>query len=334
MDPQHLLNGSKIRVALKAACTNLDECTPDTLVEEVSRSLYNNMTEDEIDKACILAARSQIEKEPEYNAVAARLLLNVICKEVFDEKRSALTYEKLCRENFHSAIKKGIENELIDVSMLSYDFDKLSRALVPERDHLFLYMGLQTIYDRYLLHIRKKRIEVPQYFWMRVAMGLAMNEPEKNERAIEFYEVLSTFRFISSTPTLFNAGTLHPQLSSCYLSTIDDDLEHIFKVIQDNALLSKWAGGIGNDWTNIRATGARIKGTNGESQGVVPFLKVANDTAIAVNQGGKRKGAICAYLETWHLEIDEFLELRKKIQEMREGAPMICILQTGYQIFL
>ncbi len=314
---QSPLDWGYVQSVITGACKNLAECDSTVLIEEVSRSLYNNMSEEEIDTACILSARAQIEKEPAYSSVAARLLLNVISKEVFGERRSPLTYEKLCRDNFKKSIERGVEHELLSKDLLSFDFKKLSQALVPERDLLFQYMGLQTIYDRYLLHRNKRRIEAPQYFWMRVAMGLAVMEPEKNDRAIEFYEVLSTFRFVSSTPTLFNAGTLHPQLSSCYLSTINDDLENIFKVIQDNALLSKWAGGIGNDWTNVRATGARIKGTNGASQGVVPFLKVANDTAIAVNQGGKRKGAVCAYLESWHLEIEEFLELRKNTGDER-----------------
>src|SRR6185437_14306715 len=199
---------------------------------------------------------------------------------------------------------------------------RLAASLQLDRDRQFTYMGAQTLYDRYLIHHEGRRLETPQYFWMRVAMGLAVNEGEsRNERATEFYEILSTFRFISSTPTLFNAGTPHPQLSSCYLSTVMDDLEHIFKVIGDDAKLSKWAGGLGNDWTNIRATGAHIKGTNGTSQGVIPFMKVANDTAVAVNQGGKRKGAMCAYLETWHLDIEDFLELRKNTGDERRRTP-------------
>ncbi len=191
-------------------------------------------------------------------------------------------------------------------------------ALVPERDTLFPYHGLQTIYDRYLLHIDGRRIEAPQYFWMRVAMGLAIGEGNrKNDLTIDFYNMLSSFRFTSATPTLFNSGTLHPQLSSCYLSTVSDDLDNIFKVIADNAKLSKWAGGLGNDWTNIRATNSHIHGTNGQSQGVIPFLKVVSDTAVAVNQGGKRKGAVCSYLETWHLDVEEFLDLRKNTGDDR-----------------
>jgi ribonucleoside-diphosphate reductase alpha chain len=311
------LSWEEIHQDLIQATLGLDSCSAEPLLEEISHSLYNQITEQEIDQAKILSARARIEKEPEYNAVAVRLLLNVLYKEVFGEKRSALNYRKLCHQNFASMLSLGIENDLVSKDLLSYDLERIAAALIPERDLLFQYMGLQTVYDRYLLHVSKRRIETPQYFFMRVAMGLALGEKDKEARAIEFYELLSSFRFMSSTPTLFNAGTLHPQLSSCYLSTIDDDLLHIFKVVQDNAMLSKWAGGIGNDWTNVRATGARIKGTNGESQGVVPFLKVANDTAIAVNQGGKRKGAVCAYLETWHLEIEEFLELRKNTGDDR-----------------
>jgi len=312
------LDWEEVRSDIINSCQNLAPCSAENLIEEVSRSLYNGIGTAELDKAKILAARSQIEKDPAYSTAAARLLMNVIYKEVFNQRRTPLTYQKVCRDNFESSIKLCVENRLLDESLLSYDFKKLSAALAPERDHLFQYMGLQILFDRYLLHINKRRVETPQYFWMRVAMGLANNEAkDKEQRAIQFYNTLSTFRFISSTPTLFNAGTLHPQLSSCYLSTINDDLDHIFKVVKDNALLSKWAGGIGNDWTNVRASGARIKGTNGESQGVVPFLKVANDTAIAVNQGGKRKGAVCAYLETWHLEIEEFLELRKNTGDDR-----------------
>jgi len=201
--------------------------------------------------------------------------------------------------------------------MKSYDLERLAEVIDPERDGLFPYLGLQTIYDRYLLHIEGRRFEAPQYFWMRVAMGLAIDETDKNARAIEFYNILSTFRFTSATPTLFNAGTLHPQLSSCYLSTVADDLDGIFKAIADNAKLSKWAGGLGNDWTNIRATNSHIKGTNGQSQGVIPFLKVVSDTAVAVNQGGKRKGAVCSYLETWHLDVEEFLDLRKNTGDER-----------------
>ena len=311
------LQWESIKRRLISACKGLASCNASELIDEVSRTLYNFMRQDEVDKALVLAARTRIEKDPAYATVAARLLLHIVYTEVFGSKDVTESLNTVYRENFKHFIKKGIDNDRLSKDLLDFDIEKLAAALEPERDNLFLYMGLQTVYDRYLLHVDKRRIETPQYFWMRVAMGLSVNEPEKEKRAVEFYNMLSSFRFVSSTPTLFNSGTLHPQLSSCYLSTIDDDLEHIFKVVSDNAKLSKWAGGLGNDWTNVRATGAQIKGTNGESQGVIPFLKVANDTAVAVNQGGKRKGAVCAYLETWHIEIEEFLELRKNTGDER-----------------
>lgn len=301
------------------SCRNLETiCSPQKVSEEVFRMLYDGITPEEINKALILAAKSLIEKEPEYTYVAARLLLKVIYKEVFTKSYSPDKLEAAHSEHFKNYITLGIENERLSPILLEFDLERIANALLLDRDLKFTYIGLQTIYDRYLIHLDGKRIETPQYFWMRVAMGLAYKEgDQKNERAIEFYHVLSSFYFVSSTPTLFNSGTNHPQLSSCYLSTVKDDLSHIFKVISDDAMLSKWAGGLGNDWTNIRATGAYIKGTNGKSQGVIPFLKVANDTAVAVNQGGKRKGAMCAYLETWHMDIEDFLELRKNTGDER-----------------
>lgn len=312
------LHWERVIDTIEEACAGLRETDPNALIEEVSRSVYNNIPEADLDRATVLAARTRIEHDPEYSIVAARLLLNIAYREVFGEDMSLEEFQQTHAPNFSKYIHNGIESELLSKDLLRFDLDTLAMALKPERDLDFLYLGVQTIYDRYLLHVNKRRIEVPQYMFMRVAMGLALNEgPQKEQRAIEFYNTLSTFRFVSSTPTLFNSGTLHPQLSSCYLSTIGDDLNHIFKVVADNAKLSKWAGGIGNDWTGVRATGAKIKGTNGESQGVIPFLKVANDTAVAVNQGGKRKGAVCAYLETWHLEIEEFLELRKNTGDDR-----------------
>jgi ribonucleoside-diphosphate reductase alpha chain len=312
------LDWAPARKKIELACAGLSECSAEEISDEVSRSLYNEMSEEEIEKALTLAARTKIERDPAYQIVAARLLLDTIYREVLDIELGDSTLEQEYRGNFETYIKKGVGAGRLAPGLLAYDLVRISSALAPKRDNLFLYIGLQTVYDRYLLHIDNQRIETPQYFWMRVAMGLAAEEPyDKEGRAIEFYNLLSNFRFVSSTPTLFNAGTLHPQLSSCYLTTVNDDLEHIFKCVSDNAKLSKWAGGLGNDWTNVRATGARIKGTNGESQGVIPFLKVANDTAIAVNQGGKRKGAMCAYLETWHLEMEEFLELRKNTGDDR-----------------
>ncbi len=314
-----LLEPSRIREEIQHCCRNLDDhCSSQEISEEVFRTLYDGITPDEINKALILAAKTQIEREPDYTYVAARLLLKVIYKEVFGRTCAPIEREHIHRKHFRHYLEEGIKNDRLSPGLLDYDLNRIAGALQIDRDLKFSYMGLQTIYDRYLLHLDGRRIETPQYFWMRVAMGLAMDEgDQKEERAIEFYNVMSMFYFISSTPTLFNAGTLHPQLSSCYLSTVMDDLEHIFKVISDDARLSKWAGGLGNDWSNIRATGAYIKGTNGKSQGVIPFLKVANDTAVAVNQGGKRKGAMCAYLETWHLDIEDFLELRKNTGDER-----------------
>jgi ribonucleoside-diphosphate reductase alpha chain len=317
LDPQH------VRRKLIRACAGMDDrCDWRDMAEETLANLYDGVRLEEIDKAMIFAAKARIEREPAYSFVAARLLLNVIYREVLprdaDDNQNAVTLEASHRAHFADYLRHGVDLGRLDSSLLTFDLDKISAALCLERDTRFTYMGLQTVYDRYLTHSAGRRLETPQYFWMRVAMGLAVLENEqKNERAIEFYELLSSLRFVSSTPTLFNSGTLHPQLSSCYLSTVMDDLEHIFKVISDDAKLSKWAGGLGNDWTNVRGTGATIRGTNGESQGVVPFLKVANDTAVAVNQGGKRKGAMCAYLETWHLDIEDFLELRKNTGDER-----------------
>ena len=282
------------------------------------RNLYDGVPLDEVYKASILAARTLIEKDPDYTFATARLLLHTIFKEDprprSDAGRDA---PQAYADYFPQFIKKGVDNELLDEKLLQYDLNRLGAALKAERDLQFDYLGLQTLYDRYFLHVRKTRIELPQAFFMRVAMGLALNEIDREARAIEFYEVLSSFDFMSSTPTLFNSGTLRSQLSSCYLTTVPDDLDGIYESIKENALLSKFAGGLGNDWTRVRALGSHIKGTNGESQGVVPFLKVVNDTAVAVNQGGKRKGAVCTYLESWHLDIEEFLELRKNTGDDR-----------------
>jgi ribonucleoside-diphosphate reductase alpha chain len=268
-------------------------------------------------KSAILAARALIEKEPAYSYVTARLLLNTIRMEVLGGEASHADMQAGYAAYFPRFIERGIRAELLDPELGRFDLARLARALKADRDLRFGYLGLQTLYDRYFLHADGRRIELPQAFFMRVAMGLALNEKDREARAIEFYEVLSTFEFMSSTPTLFNSGTLHSQLSSCYLTTVSDSLEAIYEAIKENALLAKYAGGLGNDWTPVRALGSRIKGTNGKSQGVVPFLKVVNDTAVAVNQGGKRKGAVCAYLEAWHLDIEEFLELRKNTGDDR-----------------
>jgi ribonucleoside-diphosphate reductase alpha chain len=268
-------------------------------------------------KSCVLAARALIEKDPAYSYATARLLLHTIRLEVIGEEVSQAEMAARYAGYFPQFIARGIKAELLDPALARFDLAKLGKALEASRDLQFGYLGLQTLYDRYFLHERGTRIELPQAFFMRVAMGLALNEKHREARAIEFYNVLSTFDFMSSTPTLFNAGTLRSQLSSCYLTTVADDLTGIYDAIKENALLAKYAGGLGNDWTPVRALGSHIKGTNGKSQGVVPFLKVVNDTAVAVNQGGKRKGAVCSYLETWHLDIEEFLELRKNTGDDR-----------------
>jgi ribonucleoside-diphosphate reductase alpha chain len=313
-----VLDPQRVRREVIRACHGLEkECSWKAIADEALQNLYDGVRLEEISKAMILAARARVELEPAYTFVAARLLLKEIYAEVLPA-RAAGSLPELQVEQFRRYIGEAVKLERLDPRLMEFNLERLAAALKFERDEQFTYMGLQTIYDRYLIHDHGRRLETPQYFWMRVAMGLALGEGgEKDARAIEFYEVLSTFRFVSSTPTLFNSGTRHPQLSSCYLSTVMDDLEHIFKVIADDAKLSKWAGGLGNDWTNVRATGAHIKGTNGQSQGIIPFLKVANDTAVAVNQGGKRKGAMCAYLETWHLDIEDFLELRKNTGDER-----------------
>ena len=300
------------------ACAGLGtDVSPEPILAETMRNLYDGVPMEEVYKASILASRTLIEKDPDYTYVTARLLMHTIAKEILGKE---VTQDQMAGEYinyFPQFIKKGIDNDLLDPKLMQFDLKKLAEALKPERDLQFDYLGLQTLYDRYFLHVRKQRIEMPQAFFMRVAMGLSVNEMNREARAIEFYEVLSSFDFMSSTPTLFNSGTLRPQLSSCYLTTVPDDLDGIYESIKENALLSKFAGGLGNDWTRVRAMGSHIKGTNGESQGVVPFLKVVNDTAVAVNQGGKRKGAVCTYLETWHLDIEEFLELRKNTGDDR-----------------
>jgi len=310
----------RVQRRVRQACAGLETvCAADDILQEVYASVYDGITPAEVDKVMILSARSRIERDPAYDTVAARLLLRGIVREALDyAPEGAAELERAMRMQFAEFVRKGIFSERLAPALLEFNLPKLAAALKPERDAFFDYQGLQTIHDRYLLHVTGRRIETPQFFWMRVAMGLALGEKQaRDERAIEFYELLSSFRFTSATPTLFNAGTPHPQLSSCYLSTVSDDLGHIFKVIADNAKLSKWAGGLGNDWTGIRATGSHIRGTNGQSQGVIPFLKVVNDTAVAVNQGGKRKGAVCSYLETWHLDIEEFLDLRKNTGDDR-----------------
>jgi ribonucleoside-diphosphate reductase alpha chain len=313
-----LLDLNRVSSLINAACAGLEKhVDADAILAETMKNLYDGVPVEELHKSAILAARALMEKDPAYTQVTARILLHTIRKEVFGKEvpQAAAAAEYLTY--FPQYIAKGIEAELLDTKLGEFDLARLAKALVADRDLQFGYIGLQTLYDRYFLHVREVRIEMPQAFYMRVAMGLALNETDREARAIEFYNLLSSFDFMSSTPTLFNSGTLRSQLSSCYLTTVSDDLEGIYDAIKENALLAKFAGGLGNDWTPVRALGAHIKGTNGKSQGVVPFLKVVNDTAVAVNQGGKRKGAVCAYLETWHMDIEEFLDLRKNTGDDR-----------------
>lgn len=300
------------------ACKDLDiGNATEELLEASIANFYEGIQEREVDNSNVMAARSRIEKDPAYSKVAARLLLDIIYREAMDTEAHDKSLVKKHKTYFKEYFAKATKIDRLNPKVLDYDLEKLSSAIKLERDFDFDYLGLQTLYDRYFIHDEERRLETPQIFWMRVAMGLALNEENKEEKAIEFYNILSTLRYLSSTPTLFNSATKRSQLSSCFLSTVQDNLDGIFHIISDDAKLSKWAGGLGNDWTNVRATGARIKGTNGKSQGVIPFMKVANDTAVAVNQGGKRKGAMCAYLETWHLDLEDFLELRKNTGDER-----------------
>ncbi len=316
------LESIHLQAIVQAACEGLGaDVRAEPILAETRRNLYDGVPIAEVHKASILAARTLIEKDPGYTRATARLLLHTIRREILGEEVQQADMHTRYAEYFGGYIKKGVQAELLDDKLLQFDLARLGAALKAERDMQFDYLGLQTLYDRYFLHIDEVRIEMPQAFFMRVAMGLALGEIDREARAIEFYEVLSSFDFMSSTPTLFNAGTRRSQLSSCYLTTVADDLDGIYEALKENALLSKFAGGLGNDWTNVRALGSHIKGTNGKSQGVVPFLKVVNDTAVAVNQGGKRKGAVCAYLETWHLDIEEFLELRKNTGDDRRRTP-------------
>lgn len=304
------------------ACHDLSEVEPHLIIKDTLRNLFDGVHLSDVRQALIMSARTLIEQEPNYSFVAARLLLNNLQQEAtkFLKIPACKTLPELAKAYpaiLSATLERGVQLELLDPKLLSFDIDRLGRALLPERDHQFSYLGLQTLYDRYFFHHEEVRFELPQVFFMRVAMGLAISESDKERRAIEFYQLLSSFDYMSATPTLFNSGTIRSQLSSCFLTTVPDDLSEIYNAIKDNALLQKWAGGIGNDWTPVRAMNAYIKGTNGKSQGLVPFLKVANDTAVAVNQGGKRKGSVCAYLETWHLDIEEFLELRKNTGDDR-----------------
>jgi len=312
------LNQGDLRALIAAACVGFDGVVDaQAIFGETVKNIYDGVPIEEVYKSVVLAARSRIELDPAYSQVSARLLLHSVRREVLGEEVAQGDMATRYAEYFPLFVRRGIEAGLLNEELGRYDLQRMGAALRSERDLQFTYLGLQTLYDRYFLHVQDVRIELPQAFFMRVAMGLALGEVDREARAIEFYELLSSFDFMSSTPTLFNSGTHRSQLSSCYLTTVGDDLDGIYEAIKENALLSKFAGGLGNDWTAVRALGSHIKGTNGKSQGVVPFLKVVNDTAVAVNQGGKRKGAVCAYLETWHLDIEEFLELRKNTGDDR-----------------
>ncbi|MGB6976041.1 MAG: ribonucleoside-diphosphate reductase subunit alpha, partial [Gammaproteobacteria bacterium] len=317
------LDKNKLKRIVAEACQALTDVDANPIIENTLRDLFDGVLAADVNKTLVMSTRAYVEKDPNYTYVSARLLLNVLRSEAlsFLGLASETTQEELNQlypECLKRYIARGVELELLDPTLSTFDLDKLGRALVGQRDQQFTYLGIQTLYDRYFLHHKGVRFELPQLFFMRVAMGLALGEKtQRNERAIEFYNALSTFDYMSSTPTLFNAGTLRPQLASCFLTTVPDDLEGIFDAVKQNALLSKYAGGLGNDWTPVRAMGAHIKGTNGKSQGVPPWIKIVNDTAVAVNQGGKRKGAACVYLETWHLDIEEFLELRKNTGDER-----------------
>ncbi|ENW83402.1 ribonucleoside-diphosphate reductase, alpha subunit [Acinetobacter sp. NIPH 284] len=304
-----------LTATIETASEGLEGIDVQAIVDETVKNLYNGVKESDIATTMMMATRTRIEQEPNYTYVTARLLRNELVSTGLEFL--GLSTDTLENDALEPFLKKGIELDLLSPDLLNFDLAKLSAAIQPERSNQFTYLGLQTLFDRYFIHSNGVRFELPQLFFMRVSMGLALNEENKEERAIEFYNLLSSFDYMASTPTLFNSGTLRPQLSSCYLTTIGDDLYDIYGAMRDNAMLSKWAGGLGNDWTPVRALNSYIKGTNGKSQGVVPFLKVANDTAVAVNQGGKRKGAVCAYLETWHLDVEEFLELRKNTGDDR-----------------
>ena len=313
-----LFNPQKVRETIYRICQKYPDTTSvDAISKELSRNIFDGATTNDIEKALLLASTAFIERDPDYSKVSAGFFMQRLYKEAIGISINENTFLDEYKKTFIEGIKLGTEHKYLDPKLLEFDLERLSNSIDPERDELFEYLGIQTLYERYLQKHEEKRFELPQSFWMRVAMGLSFNENNKNARAIEFYNVLSKMHFVSSTPTLFHSGTPHPQLSSCYLTTVGDDLSHIFKCIGDNAQLSKWSGGLGNDWTNIRGTGSHIKSTNVESQGVIPFLKIANDVTVAINRSGKRRGATCAYLETWHLDIEDFLDLRRNTGDDR-----------------
>ena len=319
------LDNVRLQTIIDEACEGLSDVSAEAIYKETLKNLYPGVKIEDVRTSLVMTARTLVEQDPNYSYVTARLLMDSLRSEAlsFLGITDAATQSEMhyrYATTLKPYVEKGVELGLLSPHLLEFDLTVLGEALKAERDQQFTYLGLQTLYDRYFIHSEDIRFELPQVFFMRVAMGLASNEDNREQRAIEFYNLISSFDYMVSTPQLFNSGTLRPQLSSCFLTTIPDDLHGIYSAIRDNAMLSKWAGGLGNDWTPVRALGAHIKGTNGKSQGVVPFLKVVNDTAVAVNQGGKRKGAVCSYLETWHLDIEEFLELRKNTGDDRRRA--------------
>ena len=310
-----LFDISEIQEAIQMCAHGFDgEIDPDLIARETVRNVFDGISTADIDRAVLMAASSFIERDPAYAKVAARLFMRRIYREVIGVARS---HEDGYRQAFVRGIRRGVEQGRFDERLLEFNLGRLADALDTARDDLLNFMGVQTLHERYFARAGDALLETPQAFWMRVAMGLALQEDDCNERAVSFYQVMSTLRFVPSTPTLFHAGTTHPQLSSCFLTTVEDDLEHIFKSLADNAQLSKWSGGLGNDWSSIRGTGAHIRSTNVESQGVIPFLKIASDVTLAINRSGKRRGATCAYLETWHLDIEDFLDLRRNTGDER-----------------
>ena len=320
-------NGQKQKFSLEKLTKSLQLAAKDyedvvdakTVAMQCRTELYDGMTTKELERALIMTTRAMIELDPAYSRVAARLLFAKLYREIIGDEMDYGKLDQQYREMFISNIKRGVAIKRLDPELLAMDLELLSQKLEPSRDDLLMYLGAQTLYDRYFTQdpYKNEILETPQAFWMRVAMGLSLQEENPTEQALKFYEVISTLRFVPSTPTLFHAGTRHPQLSSCYLNTVEDDLNHIFKVIGDNAQMSKWSAGLGTDWTNLRGTGSLIKGTGVESQGVVPFLKIASDTTLAINRSGRRKGAACVYLEVWHYDIEGFLELRKNTGDER-----------------
>lgn len=313
-----LFNPQKIRKTVERACKDYPETTSiDAIVKELTRNIFDGATTEDIEKALILSSTAFIERDPHYSKVSSRIFLQRLYKEAMQVSVNDNNLVDQYKQTFIDGVRFGVKNNYLDSRLSEFDLEKLGNSLIVERDSLFEFIGIQTLYERYILSHDNRKFELPQAFWMRVAMGMALNESNKDSRALEFYNKLSSLEFVSSTPTLFHSGTPHPQLSSCYLTTVSDDLSHIFKCVGDNAQLSKWSGGLGNDWTSIRATGSRIKSTNVESQGVIPFLKIANDVTVAINRSGKRRGATCAYLETWHLDIEDFLDLRRNTGDDR-----------------